>query len=160
MISRKISVYALFIALSAVGAALKIPSSVGSIGLDSFPSLIAGVLLGGISGGIIAGIGHILSASLGGFPLGPFHVVIGLEMFLLVVVYSWLHKKYSIYIASIMFIIANSVLLPLPFLYVISEKFYFAAIPSLFIAAVLNGGVAAVLLPRLQSIKMWGKSRE
>ncbi|GKU84655.1 ECF transporter S component [Niallia sp. NCCP-28] len=157
MVSRKISVYALFIALSAVGAAFKIPSSVGSIGLDSFPSLIAGVLLGGISGGVIAAVGHVLSAFLGGFPLGPFHVIIGLEMFLLVFVYSWLHKKYSIYIGSIIFIIANSVVLPLPFLFLISEKFYFAAIPSLFIGAVLNGAVAAVLLPRLQLIKLWRK---
>lgn len=157
MLSKKISVYALFIALSTVGASLKIPSFVGSIALDSFPSLIASVILGGISGGVIAAAGHILSAFLAGFPLGPFHAIIGLEMFVLVFVYAWLYKRASIYIATIVFIIANSFLLPLPFLFLISKKFYFAIIPSLFIAAVLNGAVAMVLLPRVQSLKVWTK---
>lgn len=157
MLSKKISVYALFIALSTVGASLKIPSFVGSIALDSFPSLIASVILGGISGGVIAAAGHILSAFLAGFPLGPFHAIIGLEMFVLVFVYAWLYKRASIYIASTVFIIANSFLLPLPFLFLISKKFYFAIIPSLFIAAVLNGVVAMVLLPRVQSLKVWTK---
>lgn len=160
MITKKVSIYALFIALSTVGAALKIPSPLGSIALDSFPSLIASVLLGGIGGGIIAAIGHILSAYLAGFPLGPFHAIIGVEMFLLVFGYAWLYKKYSVYMASIVFTIANSALLPLPFLFLINKSFYFMIIPSLFIAAILNGLVSAVLLPRLKQLKGWRKQNQ
>lgn len=44
---KKINILAIFIAISVIGAFIKIPSFIGSVALDSFPSLIAGVLLGG-----------------------------------------------------------------------------------------------------------------
>ena len=52
--------------------------------LDSFPALLAAVLLGPVAGGIVAGIGHIVSALIGGMPLGPFHFLIMVEMFIFV----------------------------------------------------------------------------
>ena len=35
--AKRIAIIAIFVALSAVGAMIKIPSPIGSIGLDSFP---------------------------------------------------------------------------------------------------------------------------
>lgn len=45
MKGKKINILAIFIAISVVGAFIKIPSFIGSVALDSFPSLIAGVFL-------------------------------------------------------------------------------------------------------------------
>ncbi|WP_445490583.1 ECF transporter S component [Niallia sp. 03133] len=157
MKGKKISILALFIALSAVGAMIKIPAVVDSIALDSFPSMIAGVLLGGISGGIVACLGHLLSALMGGFPLGPFHFIIGLEMFFLVYFFSLLYRSRKKYIAGIMFIVSNSIILPLPFLFLMGKGFYTGVIPSLLIGAIINAAAAYLLLPRLQSIALWKK---
>lgn len=49
---KKISTLALLIALSVVGAMIKIPAVVASVSLDSFPALLAGALLGGGAGAI------------------------------------------------------------------------------------------------------------
>lgn len=42
---RKMSLIALFIALSVIGAAIKIPAIIGSIALDVFPAILAGAFL-------------------------------------------------------------------------------------------------------------------
>ncbi|MGP7819093.1 ECF transporter S component [Niallia sp. 01092] len=159
MNGKKISILALFIALSAVGAYIKIPAHVGSVALDSFPSLIAGVLLGGISGGIVAGVGHLLSALIIGFPLGPFHFIISVEMSLLICLFSYIYRSGKKYFAYAVFIIVNSIILPIPFLFLINKGFYTMIIPSLLIGAVINAAAAYVLIPRLQSISLWRKSR-
>jgi hypothetical protein len=157
MKAKKISIFALFIALSAVGAYIKIPAVVGSVALDSFPSLIAGVLLGGISGGIVACLGHLLSALIVGFPLGPFHFIIGMEMFFLVYFFSLVYRSGKKYIAYCMFIVANSIVLPLPFLFLMGKGFYTGVVPSLLIGAIINAAASYMLLPRLQSIPLWKK---
>src|SRR5699024_11807817 len=56
---KKISLLALFIALSVIGSFIKIPAVVGSIALDAFPALLAVVLIGTTAGAVVAGMGHI-----------------------------------------------------------------------------------------------------
>ncbi|MFT8320216.1 MAG: ECF transporter S component [Bacillus sp. (in: firmicutes)] len=157
MKGKKISILALFIALSTVGAFIKIPGMVGSVALDSFPSLLAGVMLGGVSGGVVAGIGHLLSAFLAGFPLGSFHFIICVEMFLLVLFFSLLYRIGKKYMAYCFFIVANSIILPLPFLFLMSKAFYFMITPSLFLSAMINAAVAYLLLARLETTSLWRK---
>ena len=53
---RTISTLAVFIALSVVGAFIKIPSPIGSMALDSFPALLAAALLGPVAGGRSQGL--------------------------------------------------------------------------------------------------------
>ncbi|MFD1851598.1 hypothetical protein [Oceanobacillus bengalensis] len=38
--ARKMSILALFITLSVIGAAIKVPAILGSVALDSFPALL------------------------------------------------------------------------------------------------------------------------
>lgn len=76
--TRKLVLMALFIALSFVGAQIKI---FGTIAFDSLPAFLGTFLLGPFYGAIIAIIGHLLTALTSGFPLTiPVHLLISLAM--------------------------------------------------------------------------------
>ena len=146
---KRASLLAMFIALSVVGAIFKMPSAVGSIALDAFPALIAAVLIGSRSGALIASFGHLLSALIVGFPLGPMHVFIAAEMAALVWLFGKLYEAKKTKWASATFAIGNGLVAPLPFLFLLGTGFYVAIVPSLVIASVLNLALALILIPRL-----------
>lgn len=150
---KKVSYIALFIALSVIGAALKIPfASVGSVALDAFPALFASVLFGGGIGAVIAAAGHLLSALMAGMPLGPFHYLIALEMALLVGFYGVLFKEGKKKLAAIMFVLGNTFAAPLPFLFIMGKAFYLTIVPALLIGSILNIVVALAVTPKLLAI--------
>lgn len=91
MNAKKISLFGIFLALAVVGASIKIPAVIASVALDMVPALIGAVVLGGRAGGCIAFFGHLLSALIGGMPLGPFHVLIAVEMAVLVWVFGYFY---------------------------------------------------------------------
>lgn len=152
MKSRILSFLALFSALSAVGAAIKIPSNVGSVAFDVFPALLAAALLGSGAGAIVGALGHLLSALIAGFPLGPLHVLIAIEMALLVFIFGVLYKKNKKGTASILFILANAFAAPLPFIVIMNKAFYIALVPSLLIGSIINTLIAVVAIPRLKAL--------
>lgn len=152
MNARKISMISIFIALSAVGAMIKLPSPIGSVALDSFPALLAGVVLGPITGAIVGGLGHIISAVMGGMPLGPFHFLIMIEMAVLVWMFSYLHEHGKKISAFIFFFLGNAFILAVPFAFLISTKFYAFMVPSLTAASALNVILGVLLIPRLEPV--------
>jgi riboflavin transporter FmnP len=152
MKSRMLILLALFSALSAVGAAIKIPAIVGSVAFDVFPALLAAALLGGGAGAIVGALGHLLSALIAGFPLGPMHGLIAIEMAVLVYIFGVLYKKNKKVIASILFILANAFAAPLPFIFLMNIAFYVAILPSLLIGSLINTVIAFVAIPRLKSL--------
>ncbi|WP_045515696.1 ECF transporter S component [Neobacillus niacini] len=152
MKSRMLSLLALFSALSAVGAAIKIPAIVGSVAFDVFPALIAAALLGSGAGAIVGALGHLLSALIVGFPLGPMHVLIAIEMAALVFIFAVLYKRNKKISASILFILANSFAAPLPFIFLMNKAFYVAIVPSLLIGSIINTVIALVAIPRLKAL--------
>ena len=92
--ARKLAIMAIFIALSAVGSLIKIPSPLGSIGLDSAPGFFAAVAFGGWVGFIVIAVGHILSAAIVGFPLTlPVHLAVAAGMGVCALVFRWLGRK-------------------------------------------------------------------
>lgn len=152
MKSRMLSLLALFSALSAVGAAIKIPAIVGSVAFDVFPALIAAALLGSGAGAIVGALGHLLSALISGFPLGPMHLLIAIEMALLVYIFGVLFKKNKKSTASILFVLANAFAAPLPFIIIMNIAFYTALVPSLLIGSIINTVIALAAIPRLRTL--------
>lgn len=148
----KVTWMAVFIALTVVGGAIKIPAIIGSVALDSFPAIVAAALLGGIPGAIVGGLGHMVSALIGGMPLGPMHFLIAIEMALLVWVFAYFYHKGSKWTASILLVLGNTFAAPLPFIFLISKAFYVSMVPSLLIASILNTVLAVIVAPRLASI--------
>ncbi|MEH7382841.1 ECF transporter S component [Bacillus sp. JJ1533] len=149
---RKMSLLALFIALSVVGASIKVPAIVGSVALDAFPALLASVFFGLGAGAIVGGLGHILSALFSGMPLGFLHFIIAIEMAILVSVFAVFFRKEKKLLASIFFVIGNSFVAPIPFIYLFDLAFYVALVPSLFIGSLVNTAIAWVAIPRLSTI--------
>ncbi|WP_026580714.1 ECF transporter S component [Bacillus sp. J33] len=152
MKSMRMGMAAMLVALTAIGAAIKIPAIIGSVALDSFPALLAGALLGGSGGAAVASIGHLLSALLGGMPLGPLHFFIAGEMALLAFIFSALYRKGKRWQAGLLFVLGNAFAAPLPFIFLMGKAFYVAIVPSLFIGSVLNAIIAYIVIPRLASL--------
>lgn len=78
MNAKKITLIALFIALSLIGAQIKL---VYSIALDAMPAFLAAAVLGPIPGALVGFLGHMLTAVTSGFPFTlPIHLIIGASM--------------------------------------------------------------------------------
>ena len=76
---RTITVYALLIALCAIGG--QIHFGVYSIGFDSSPAFVGALLLGPVAGAVLGVLGHLATAASTGFPLGvPIHVAVAIIM--------------------------------------------------------------------------------
>ncbi|MEH7307187.1 ECF transporter S component [Neobacillus drentensis] len=155
MKGKLISGLAMLTALSVVGAMIKIPAIIGSVALDAFPALLAAVLFGAGPGALVGAFGHLLSALIGGFPLGPMHFLIAVEMAVLIWVFGRLYKNKKI-IASVVFIIGNSFVAPLPFIFLMNTGFYLGIVPSLLIGSIINTVIAVVTIPRLSSLVKQG----
>jgi len=149
---RKICLLALMIALSAVGASIKIPAVVDSVALDVLPALLAAALLGVGAGAITGALGHLLSALIGGFPLGPLHLVIAVEMAVLVWIFGICYKHNKKILAGLIFVAGNAFVAPIPFIFLMNFGFYTAIVPSLLIGSALNTVLALILIPRLSSL--------
>ncbi|MDQ0273232.1 ECF transporter S component [Cytobacillus purgationiresistens] len=145
----KITWAGVLVALTVIGAAIKIPAIIGSVALDAFPALLGAAILGGPAGAIVGGMGHLLSALMGGMPLGPFHLLVAAEMAILAFIFAVFYRRGRKWTASLLFVLGNSFAAPLPFLLLMGEAFYLAIVPSLFIGSILNTVVAILIIPRL-----------
>lgn len=149
---KKISLLALMIALSAAGASIKIPAPISSVALDALPALVAAALFGVRAGAITGAFGHLLSALIGGFPMGPMHLLIAAEMAVLVWIFGLLYNQNKKILAGIVFIIGNALIAPIPFIFLMNKGFYAAIVPSLLIASAINTALALVIIPRLSPV--------
>ncbi|WP_414732637.1 ECF transporter S component [Acetobacterium carbinolicum] len=129
--TRQLVFMALLIALSFVGAQLKV---FGTIAFDSLPAFLGTLLMGPLAGAIIAIIGHLLTALTSGFPMTlPVHLAIGLGMGLIMVAtwYTYVFVKKA----------ANEIV---------------ALIVSVIVAAICNGPILLLLCsPLLIPMLTW-----
>lgn len=153
MTVRQLTYTALFAALCAIGGLVKIPLGISSTALDAAPALIAAAFLSPTLVGVSALLGHLASALYGGFPLGPFHLLVALEMFLILMIFTHLHKSGKTWAKWLFFIIANGLLAPLPFYFLLSPAFFIGVLPGIFIATICNAVVAALVMPFLAGRK-------
>lgn len=149
---RQLTLAAMFAALSAIGGLLKIPLGIGTTALDSAPALIAVAFLSPGLAGVTAFIGHIASAVTVGFPLGPFHLLIAVEMLVIVYIFARMYRANIGVGKWIVFIIANGLVSPLPFYFLVSPAFFIGVVPGILIATVFNAVIAAIVLPTVKNI--------
>ncbi|PFA62120.1 ECF transporter S component [Bacillus sp. AFS015802] len=141
----------LFLAFSAIGGLVKIPAVIGTVALDSMPALLVASLYDGRKGALVAGGGHLLSSLYAGFPLGPLHLLITVEMALFAWLFGYVFSKGKRVLAAILFFIGNGVLAAVPFIFILSSSFYKAIVPSLLIGSFINLTIAHFLYPTLAS---------
>lgn len=139
--TRKLNLMAMFIALSYIGAYIKIPSPSGSIALDSMAGYLAGLAFGGITGGIIGFLGHILTSANAGFPLSlPVHLIVAAMMFISIYFYDLVYRKTNIFLAAVIGILLNGAISPLALLLFpqFGWPFFIGIAPFLLLASSLN----------------------
>lgn len=151
--TKKLALAALFISLSAVGGMIKIPLGIASIALDSMPALLSVLFFSAPLAAVIAIFGHLISAFLGGMPLGPFHLLIAAEMGLIVWLFAKLHAAGMKRLKWVVFVGFNGVIAAVPFYFLLSPSFFYATVPALLVAAAVNAAAAAVSIPYLLRIK-------
>jgi uncharacterized membrane protein len=160
MKTKKLVITSLFIAISFIGANIKIA---GSIAFDSMAGFLAALLLGPSYGAIVGALGHLLTAATSGFPLTiPVHMIIMLDMAITMILFgmaykffSKTNKKIALILSSIVGVLINgpvSVFMIIP----ITGKGVLAMLPILTLAALLNIIIAHVIYIFLPgSIKKW-----
>lgn len=153
-VTRNWTLAALFIALCGIGALLKIPVPFSSVALDLAPALISTLFLGPVWAGVIAAFGHLISAFTGGLPLGPFHAIVAIEMFVIVWVFGKLVKRGYRVLGFLFVTLATGLLAPMPFYFLISPALYFTLVPVLLVATAINSAVAWAALPFIKRIKL------
>lgn len=134
-------------AMCAIGALVKIPMGIGSAALDSAPALLAAAFLPPAAAGAAAMIGHLISAITGGTPLGPLHLLIAVEMFVVIGGFAWLHRQGRTLFKWGFFLIGNGVIAVLPFYWLISPAFFWTAIIAIPAATLVNAIVAGATMP-------------
>lgn len=149
---RVLTLAAMFAALCAIGAFIKVPVGIGSAALDTVPALISASFLPPVYAGAASLIGHLSSSLYAGFPLGPLHIIIAAEMFVILFVFTKLHQSGHHVWKWIFFIFANSVLATLPFYWIISPAFFAAALPGITLATILNAAIAMIVSPVVERV--------
>lgn len=143
---------AMVAAICAVGAVIKIPSFVSSAALDSAPAFLSVAFLSPVLAGVAGLIGHLITALTSGFQLGPLHLIIAAEMFIVVWLFGVMHKKGMHFWKWPVALILNGVIAPLPFYFIINPAFFWGSLASIFMATVINLLIVAVVRPILSKV--------
>lgn len=152
--ARRLATLAMLIALSTVGANLKIPSITGTPAFDSFPGFLGTLILGPADGALVAALGHLLTAFTAGFPLTlPLHLVIAAGMAAVVALFA-LFYRLSPWLGIGVGIALNGLLLPALFIPLpgFGKAFFLAMVVPLLIASALNIVVAATAFTSLRRV--------
>ncbi|MFJ7405670.1 MULTISPECIES: ECF transporter S component [unclassified Lysinibacillus] len=147
-----ITLTAMVAAICAVGAVIKIPSFVSTAALDSAPAFLSVVFLSPVLAGVAGLIGHVITAMTSGFPFGPLHIIIAIEMFIVVWIFGVMHKRGMHFWKWPVALILNGVIAPIPFYFIISPAFFWGSLASIFMAAVINLIIVAVVMPILSKV--------
>ena len=149
---RKLILTAMVAAICAVGAMIKVPTFISTAALDSAPAFLAVVFLSPILAGAAGLIGHFITALTSGFPLGPLHIIIAVEMLIVVWVFGVMHKKGMHFWKWPVALVLNGIIAPLPFYFIISPAFFWGALGSILMATVINLIIVAVVMPILSKV--------
>lgn len=143
---------ALIAAICVIGSFIKVPGFITTAALDSAPAFISVVFLPPLFAGAAGALGHIATGLTSGFPLGVFHLIIAIEMFIVVAIFAVMHRKGYRISKWVFAIIANGVIAPLPFYFLISPAFYIGSIASLTVATLINCIIAMIVIPVLKTV--------
>lgn len=149
---RKLILTAMVAAICAVGAMIKVPAFISTAALDSAPAFLGVVFLSPILAGVAGLIGHFITALTSGFPLGPLHIIIAVEMLIVVWVFGMMHKKGMHFWKWPVALVLNGIVAPLPFYFIISPAFFWGALGSILMATVINLIIVAVVMPILSKV--------
>jgi adenosylcobinamide-phosphate guanylyltransferase len=142
----RIARISVFSALSVIGSFIHPPSPIQTVAFDSSPGFFAALYFGALDGASVSGIGHVITSIINGFPLGVLHLPIAFGMALAgatMGLINRLSRRWGVILAVLAGIAINTglVVVAVPAL---GWGAALAFLPFLFLAASLNGIVAAL----------------
>jgi uncharacterized membrane protein len=141
---KRVARMAIFTALAAVGALIKIPSPTGTVALDSGPGYFSAVSFGWLEGGIVAALGHLLTAATTGFPLTvPIHLIIAAEQFLWAAIFWLVKNKINIWVAIVVATFCNGLIGDLIAFPLGGMGLFISLLPGLVVGSAINVALAA-----------------
>lgn len=143
---------ALIAAICVIGSFIKVPGFITTAALDSAPAFLSIAFLPPLFSGLVGGIGHLATAFTSGFPFGPLHIVIAIEMFIIVYIFNVLHSKGFNILKWLFLIVANGILSAIPFYFLISPGFFIGALPSLLVATIINVVITMIAMPIISKV--------
>ncbi|GFN34837.1 ECF transporter S component [Tepidimicrobium xylanilyticum] len=121
---KTITTVSMLIALSAVGALIKIFNTVA---LDSTPGYFAALSLGNRYGAIVISLGHLLTAFTSGFPLGIFiHFYIAIQMAIYAYLFKYFYERFNSFIAILVGTLLNGPIAALSLVPIFGWGFFMA----------------------------------
>jgi adenosylcobinamide-phosphate guanylyltransferase len=132
-----------FSALSVIGSFIHPPSPIQTVAFDSSPGFFAALYFGALDGALVSGIGHVVSSIVNGFPLGILHLPIALGMATAGATIGLINRRFGPVLAVVAGVAINTclVVVAIPAL---GWAGVLSFVPFLFLAATLNGFVAAL----------------
>lgn len=152
---KRIAIMAVFIALSGVGVLIKIPSPVGTIGLDSAPGFFSALAFGSLEGAVVIALGHMLTAAFAGFPLTiPIHIFVAIQMALWALAFRWVNRKLGLIAAVITGIILNGVVSSFTMMLMGGFGAVLGLMPFLILGSAINVIIAAIAYKAIKAGKL------
>ena len=152
---KEVAYTAIFIALSAVGAMIKIPSPVGTIGLDSGPGYFCGLAFGYRIGSLVIFAGHLVTSGLLGFPLGlPLHLFIGIQLALWVIIYRWISLRLGLVPGGVAAVLLNGGVSAFTMIFAGGMGAVLATMPFLAAGSLINVAIATVSYKSVRAGKL------
>lgn len=149
--AKRVGLIAVFVALSAVGAMIKIPGPLASVALDSAPGFFSALAFGSWEGMAVIALGHLLTAGLAGFYLTvPVHLAIAGEMAVAAFAVRWTQRKLGLIPAVIVGVLLNGVAAPFILWPMGGMAAVLGAMPVLVIGSGVNLVAAAVVYQALK----------
>jgi uncharacterized membrane protein len=152
--TRRLTRLALLIALSAVGAFIKIPSPTGTTALDALPGYLAAFLFSPGEGALVAALGHLASAATAGFPLTvPIHLIVALELAGCAALAGICARRLGTAAGVVVAIVCNGVVAPGILTFVpspVTRGLFMALLLPLLIASAINAVGAGLLATALR----------
>ncbi|MGB9779789.1 ECF transporter S component [Caldanaerobacter sp.] len=140
---KTLTLVAMLIALSAVGALIKVFNTVA---FDSMPGYFAALYLGSFYGAIVIALGHLLTAVTSGFPLGILnHFYIALQMALWAYLFRVFYNMFNVYVAVVLTTLLNGPVATLLFVPMFGWGFFVTWVIPLTVASFINISLAALI---------------
>ena len=135
-----------FSALSVIGSFIHPPSPIQTVAFDSSPGFFAALYFGPLDGASVSGIGHVVTSIINGFPLGILHLPIAIGMAATGAAIGFTNRikqRWGFAAATIVGVAINTALVVLA-VPALGWAAALSFLPFLFLAASLNGMVAAL----------------
>lgn len=152
---------AILVALSSVGAFIKLPSPTGTVALDSAPGFVAAAAFAPGEGAIVGALGHMFSALITGFPLGlPVHLLVAAATVLWVAAFGFIARKISIWVAAPVGILLNGVGGAALLIPIYGFGIFAILVVPLLVGSTINVVIAVAVVKALDSTGLRDKPRK